>query len=302
MPEKLAIVSIDAGSDVRGRVLDEPRIGTSSGKGTLAGYLRSKGFLANDSGRGYRTVAYAASDNGVTADRLIESGLLRKWERAGVFGCADVGLSFEGEVIAEEELHGKRISSIVADFGAIPEVRHLMKQKKMEWLNWAKNEHQMKLVALDGRGMREMVEDMAIRDGAVEGAYLATGFSMVVNPVEAARRRMSARHEVEYTDPAWYLAPGLTDTIIELRTRAIKDEDRAIDPVGIAESAFVINSKIIKEGFGTYGTTSAWERSTATKFAQGQEFLFDTTGLTTNTVESVAMHLISECTQGLVEA
>jgi cytidylate kinase len=286
MTERLAIVPIDAGSDVRGKYLDEPRIGTSSGKGKTAEAFRKVGYLANDSGRGYRTVAFAAAEEGVAAEDLVSSGLIDKWRRANVFGNHDIGLSFEGDVIDESELHGKRISNIVADFGALPEVRVLMKDMKMSWLNWAKDEREMEVVALDGREMRSMVQDMAINENRVPGAFILAGFTMIVNPVEAARRRMSAREEIKYDDPNWWLNSGVMETIGELRKRALKDEDRDVDPVGIPTY-----HKDLSEANVALVAERTWKI--------GDEILFDTTGISQDAVQDAGTYIVNKILETL---
>src|SRR5690606_8017785 len=110
MPEKLAIVTIDAGSNMTSNNSMFPeRVGTSSGKGTLASAIRDSGGLAYDSGRAYRTITAAALAEGLDADSDDFLTNLKSWQRADRFGHCATGLSLDGEEIPEHIVHGEVI-------------------------------------------------------------------------------------------------------------------------------------------------------------------------------------------------
>jgi hypothetical protein len=277
MPEKLAIIAIDAGSDVRGlSLLGHPRIGTSSGKGTLAQSLRDSNFLAYDSGRAYRTITLAAETEGFKANDEGFGYALKKWIAAGRFGHCATGLSLDGIEVDEKFLHGVDISKMVATFSPREDVRRLTKDMKIDWLGTYARDNANGLVGLDGRAMKELVEDEILEK--VEGSSLVCSFSMIVDPVEAARRRMHQRGVIDYADPNWASHPDLGRTVAELKERAERDEGRLTDPVGIPtryRGYSYVNSDFVQSGEESSDTT-----------------LIDTTGAPKEKVNSLCKKLI----------
>lgn len=273
MLEKLAIVTIDAGSNVTGKspLFPSSRVGTSSGKGTLAQAIRDVGGLAYDSGRAYRTIALAASTEGLDAQSDDLGSTLDSWEEAGRFGHCATGLALDGQEIDERILHGVEVSSIVAGFGARPEVRELTKRMKVGWFNSYVGSNKLGLVALDGRGMRELVEDRILQQ--IPNSELVVPFCMVVDVAEAARRRMAQRGVIVYDNPGWSLHPKTAETIAELEKRARKDEERTDDPVGIPEDR--IN---YLENEGRLELTPASRATIEPHILNKRDVLVDTTG------------------------
>lgn len=244
MPDKLAVVSIDAGSNITGKseeVSDEMG-GTSSGKGAFASGMRGVGALVYDSGRAYRTVTLAAAIDGVDPSDI--AGVQRKlkeWQLAGRFGHCATGLTLDGKEVDERLLHGEDISSKVALFSPLDSVRSFTKRMKVEWLLDYVSQTDSRLVGFDGREMQHLMtnevptilkEDLD-REGELD-IDLVSSFYMIVDLVEAARRRMAQRGVLEsYDDPHWMLHPKLSSTVEELKERAKRDESRELDPVGI---------------------------------------------------------------------
>lgn len=232
MEQRLAIVAIDAGSDIDGQHdLGGPKTGTSSGKGLVAEGLRGSGFLAYDSGRAYRTITLAAEMEGLEAGDDKFDLTLKRWIEAGRFGHCATGMTLDGIEVDEHILHGVDVSRRVATFSAREDVRELTKAMKVDWLRSYAIDQANGLVGLDGRGMREFVRYMAERQ--VSEAKLITSLCMVVDPVEAARRRMAQRGVIRYEDPKWMLHDDLQRTVNELEDRARLDEARTIDRVGL---------------------------------------------------------------------
>ena len=195
MPEKLAIVTIDAGSDVRAKISEEEVIGTSSGKGTLTDAIRDDGtHLGMDRGRAFRTIAYLAAEQGIDPAHFDSSGALERWKREGAVQLCDDGLALKEGKVPDTELHGKRISKIVAEFGELASIRDFMHETTLNWINWARGKGTNGLVAIDGRETATLVRE-AIRSGDLKDADLLKSFIMVVNPVEAARRRMAGNRK-----------------------------------------------------------------------------------------------------------
>ncbi len=284
MPEKLAIVTIDAGSNVTGNSpLFPERVGTSSGKGTLASAIREVGGLAYDSGRAYRTITAAAQAEGLEAGsvRFLES--LIAWEKAGRFGHCDTGLSLDGEELQEHIVHGEAISKNVADFSPLAEVRNLTKRMKIKWIQEYAGELGVGLVGLDGRAMREFVEGEVL--AKVEGCELITPFCMVVEVTEAARRRMAQRKDLVYDNPAWYVHPKLNRTVQELMDRARKDEERADDPVIIPKDHYTYAVK----GDEGLRLSRLDEASLEDSIREKRTALIDTTDAGVNEVKRVGM-------------
>lgn len=235
MSEKLAIVTIDAGSNMSGGApLFPERVGTSSSKGTLAQIIRDCGGLAYDSGRAYRTITVAAQAEGLEANSDIFNEELLAWAEAGRFGHCETGLSLDGNELPERVVHSVGVSRAVAGFGENPLVRRLTKDMKLDWLNSYVGRQGVNLVAFDGRRMLEFVQDEVL--GADN--ELIVPFYMVVESTEAARRRMAQRGLLAYNDPRWALHPKLNETIEELEARAKQDEARADDPVLIPDEFY----------------------------------------------------------------
>jgi cytidylate kinase len=230
MPEKLAIVTIDAGSNMTGNnPLFPERVGTSSGKGTLASAIRINGGLAYDSGRAYRTITAAAVAENLDANSPAFLRALSSWVRAERFGHCATGLSLDEVEIPEQVLHAVDISRRVASFGEVPEVRRLTKDMKIAWLRDYATESGAGIIGFDGRAMKEFVEGEVL--DKLPQSELVSPLSMVVEVTEAARRRMAQRKELVYNDPHWTINPKLGQTVTELTERAKQDEKRLTDPV-----------------------------------------------------------------------
>ncbi len=238
MPEKLAIVTIDAGSNVTGKspLVNDNMVGTSSSKGTMADGIREKGGIVYDSGRAYRTITLAAAMDGVDPnDAELVKEKIKKWDEANRFGHCDTGLTLDGHEIDEALLHGEDISKKVAHFSPLECVRALTKRMKAEWLLEYASSQPNRIIGFDGREMRKFVLEEApvISDRRIN-FELVVSFYMIVDVIEAARRRMSQRGVLkDYNDPRWMLHPKLNATVDELLDRAKRDESRSLDPVGI---------------------------------------------------------------------
>lgn len=291
MPERLAIVTIDAGSDIDATsTLGKSRLGTSSGKGLVAEGFRDSGFLAYDSGRAYRTITLAAEIEGLSADEEAFGVALQKWIAAGRFGHCRTGLSLDGVEVDEHLLHGVDISSKVATFSPREDVRRLTKDMKIDWLGTFAQECANGLVGLDGRAMRELVQTEV--EQKVPGSKLVASFSMIVDPVEAARRRMTQRGIIEYTDPRWMLHEDLERTVAELEERARRDEARTKDPVRLPARFVHYKHSGSKDGFILQPPASerfldnTWLRNAGT-------ILVDTTGAPKDDVSNLCRDLVA---------
>lgn len=289
MAEKLAIVTIDAGSNMTGKALLFPeRVGTSSGKGTLAQAIRDCEGLAYDSGRAYRTITLAAQIENLEPGSDEFSRNLQKWKEAGRFGHCDIGLTLDGDdPINEHVLHSVEVSRAVASFGALPEVRRLTKEMKLDWLNSYARESGANLIAFDGRAMRQLVEGEFL--GNIDDIQLVATFSMVVDVVEAARRRMAQRGIIQYNQPGWELHPKLNDTIEELTERARQDESRTDDPVSIPEEHYLYAERRNK---GRLELTPMDSANLDMLIMRGTDVLVDTTGVGINEVQKAGINHI----------
>lgn len=294
MPEKLAIVTIDAGSNMTGNdPLYPERVGTSCGKGVVADTLRDNGGLAYDSGRAYRTITVAAMSEGIQADSPRFPDELIKWTKAGRFGHCDTGLSLDTIELNEHVVHAEDVSKEVANYGAHPAVRRFTKDMKLAWLKSYAGEMGVGLVGLDGRAMREFVLDEV--ETNIKGAELVSSLCMVVEVTEAARRRMAQRKVFAYDDPMWIIHPKLNATVKELTERAKKDEARKDDPVLIPAEYYDYAVR------GDRGLTlRPVDQENLDQLITDQEVvLMDTTGAGKEEVRSVALKHILRTLQVL---
>ncbi|MDQ5913620.1 MAG: Cytidylate kinase [Patescibacteria group bacterium] len=288
MPERLAIVTIDAGSDVRGRVLDQERVGTSSGKGTMADAIRQVGGLAYDSGCAYRSITLRAMMEGLSPDDEVFRDRLVAWDNAGNFGHSERGLSLFGMDVHESVLHGGDVSNRVASFGSSSFVRTYTKHMKVKWLEDFASKWSEPLVAFDGREMRQFVQERVLGKPRV-GADLLASLVMVVDPIEAAHRRMSSRGEVEYGEKGWQVHPALVKTHEELRKRALQDEDRPVDGVGMPDEFVLFNEQDGRLSLAERHNDSDLEDA----LAEGVPIVLDTTGVNTDNVTRTGLNIIA---------
>lgn len=285
MLERLALVTIDAGSNILGTdiTINDEMVGTSSGKGILATGISNAGGLAYDSGRAYRTITLAAAMEGVSPDdEEAVREKLNSWRSAGRFGHCATGMTLDGIEVDEKLLHGEDVSKRVALFSPLDSVRELTKELKAEWLLEYVLATDTELVGFDGREMKrlvlsEMPEILKAKGLKADVAKLdlVTSFYMIVDIVEAARRRMAQRGVLEdYNDPHWMLHPKLYGTVEELRDRARRDESRSLDPVRIPEEYYLYRPKDGRLELGTQDTVRL-----PSLIRENRSVLVDTTGI-----------------------
>lgn len=292
MAEQLAIVTIDAASDVRGIVWPKEVVGTSSSKGSLTDVVRLD-HLGMDRGRAFRTITHLADDMGLEPGDFSQVGILDRWIRDGTLRLCEDGLSIGEDRIPDKILHGQKISKAVAKFGEVAAIRHFMEGITVDWIEWARRNGANGLVALDGRETAALVRKL-MAEGRLKEAEIVKSFSMLVDPIEAARRRMAGRGDIKYNDPHWQKNPKANGVIVDIVERAMRDEDRLVDPVGLPpRGTQAIDLELVRSVRAATGE-SGLDKHLKETYRDEVGIVFDTTGFTVEEVQSIGMTLINE--------